>query len=249
MNVMLVGNSDFEMNTLKEYITAQIPKAEIHAFSDVSSAMKYADDRLVDIAVIDTAPSGRAALNLAKELIGYYPRVNVIFVSDEKDYALEAHNIYCSAYLMKPVSEAMMQRALNNLRYPVESRNPDIYIQCFGNFEVFHKGEPVHFRYSLTKQLLAYLVDRNGADCTTSWMEAALFNDDDGHASYLKQLRKDLLDTFASIQASDLIRSGKGTLSINRNQVSCDYFDYLDGRSVRKGKEYMLQYPYELLKV
>lgn len=246
MNIMIVARENTEQELLQGVITELYPEAELVCFSKIREAMDFAANRLSDIVLIDIEHEGRNHMNFAKELQKMYPRQNVILIAGSTEFALEAHTLYCSAYLMKPLQKENVARALQNLRYPLESKNNDIYIQCFGNFEVYHKGEPIHFRYSLTKQLLAYLVDRNGADCTSAWIEAALF-DDEGHASYMKQIRKDLLDTFSSIGASELIRSGKGTLSINRNRVSCDYFDYLDGRRARKGNEYMIQYPFELL--
>ena len=48
-------------------------------------------------------------------------------------------------------------------------------MQCFGHFEVLLDGVPVRFERQLTKQLFAYLIDRQGALCPTGEIAAALW--------------------------------------------------------------------------
>jgi DNA-binding XRE family transcriptional regulator len=57
-------------------------------------------------------------LILASRLIALWPAINIIFVTGYKEYALEAHELYCSAFLMKPVGRRKLENAFNNLRKP-----------------------------------------------------------------------------------------------------------------------------------
>ena len=41
-----------------------------------------------------------------------------------------------------------------------------LVVQCFGHFEVYWRGEQVSFKRRQTKELLAYLVDREGVVCS-----------------------------------------------------------------------------------
>ena len=68
-----------------------------------------------------------------------------------------------------------MRNVLENLRYPAEDVPAGVKVQCFGNFEVFVGGRPLSFKRSKSKELLAYLVDRNGATCTNGEMLAVLW--------------------------------------------------------------------------
>ena len=85
-----------------------------------------------------------------------------------------------------------------NLRKPVKLVNK-LQINVFGNFEVYFDGNPLKFKYTKSKELLAYLVDRRGALCTVSELMAVLFEDDEGHETYFKSIRKDMIDTIESV--------------------------------------------------
>ena len=82
-----------------------------------------------------------------------------------------------AVFLLKPANEADVRNVLENLRYPPETAPVGIKIQCFGNFEIFVGGRPLSFKRSKSKELLAYLVDRNGATCTNGEMLAVLWED------------------------------------------------------------------------
>lgn len=70
---------------------------------------------------------------------------------------------------MKPAKKADVKNALDNLRIPVvEDIQTGLRIKCFGNFEVFYNDEPIKFKRTLTKEVLAYLVNLKGATATTN---------------------------------------------------------------------------------
>ena len=122
---------------------------------------------------------------------------------------------------------------------------PRLRVQTFGNFEVFLDGRPMEFKYHKTKELFAYLVDRKGALCSVGEMMSILFEEDQGHETYFKSLRRDLLDTLEAAGCREVISQQRGRLGVVPEQIECDYFDYLNGRD--KGKtayrgEYMTQY-------
>ena len=76
---------------------------------------------------------------------------------------------------------------------------------------------------------------------------AVLFEDDEGHETYFKSLRKDLIDTIESVGCTDSIIIQRGKLGVNKDNVYCSYFDLLDGKvkleDVYHG-EYMTQYSF-----
>ena len=77
-----------------------------------------------------------------------------------------------------------------------------VRMQTFGNFEVYVDG-----KYSRTKEVLAYLVDRQGALCTMAEIQAVLFEDEMGHESYIKSLRRDLQVTLDEADCGNARRS------------------------------------------
>lgn len=68
---------------------------------------------------------------------------------------------------------------------------------------------------------------------------------DDCHTSYLSNLKKDLKDTLKAAGCSDVIESGWGKIRLCTENVTCDYFDWCDGKvySINQYRgEYMVQY-------
>ena len=92
-------------------------------------------------------------------------------------------------------------------------------------------------------ELLAYLVDRNGARCSMKELSAILF-EDDLHRSYMYQIRLDLMNTLGSLGVEDVVIQSRGYLGIARDKVKCDYFDYLDHKIEAPVREYMTQYSF-----
>lgn len=115
--------------------------------------------------------------------------------------------------------------------------------QCFGNFEVFIDDVPIAFPRGKAKEYLAYLADR-GTLCTTAEVAAALWPDDVS-TSYIRKLRKDLLDTFAAAGCEDVLIHDFNKHGIRADLVDCDYYDWKRGRpwaiNAYHG-EYMSQY-------
>ncbi|MEG1145667.1 MAG: response regulator, partial [Clostridium sp.] len=186
---------------------------------------------------------------LAKHLKQVNPKVNIIFVTAYKKYAMEALSLHSSGYVMKPATKEKIEHELEYLRYPVSMLTKHkVWIQCFGNFEVFADGEPIKFTYSKTKELLAFLVDRKGAFCSNGEIIAALWEDDGDmvkKSSYLRDLRADLRATFTTFGVEEAIRKQRGVMAVSLDKIACDYYNWMQGDiaaiNAYRG-EYMSQY-------
>ena len=60
----------------------------------------------------------------------------------------------------------------------MRKKEKPLTVKCFGNFEVYAKDEKLVFKRLKSKELLAFLIDRNGAGMTAKQICAALFPDD-----------------------------------------------------------------------
>ena len=180
---------------------------------------------------------------LAEQLKMRNPDINIIFATGFEEYRKEAYDLHASGYLTKPITVEKVKRELYDLRRPILKRNR-MRVQTFGNFEAYIDGEPISFKYSKTKELLAYLVDRKGALCTSAELQAVIFEDDGGHESYMKSLRRDLLETLESVGCGNAIAQQRGKLGIVPDHLDCDYYDWCDGKrtGILWNGEYMAQY-------
>lgn len=237
MNVILVDEDPRSLDALKETVRKALPGADIAGFGELE---KVVLSRKADTVILVIRQEGKG-IDLGKILQKKYPRMNILLCADSMDHAMDAWEMDCSAYLLQPITAEKLRHAFENLRYPVEENR--VEIQCFGNFEVYCDGEPIWFKYSRTKELFAYLVDRKGARCSIRELSAVLFGDD-AHRSYMYQIRLDLVNTLDSLGVGDILSHPHGYLGLVRDRVKCDYYDYLDHKLEAPVREYMTQYSF-----
>lgn len=242
MRLLLVDDEPLVLSVLDRAVAEALPGEERNCFTSATKAMAFAEMNRIDIAFLDINMRVMDGLTMARALKDRYPKINIIFCTGYPEYAVGAMRLYCSAYLMKPVTVGAVKEAIANLRYPLEQK-PRVRFQCFGNFEAFCDGKPIEFRFRRTKELLAYLVDRNGASCTIAQILAGAFEDGISRP-YFNQLRTDLFQTLEELGVMDCIEVTRGAAAIRRDRVECDYYDYLDGKTDRKPTEYMTQYSF-----
>ena len=183
-------------------------------------------------------------LALAESIVNVCPTCKIVFCTGYEGYAISAFKIHASGYLLKPISAEDVQAEINNIK-GIRQREKYLEVKCFGNFEVYANGSKLIFKRSKTKELLAFLIDRNGAGMTAKQICATLFpddTDDTKNLAYLRQLVLDLKNTLKSIGAGDVLRHETPFYRVDTNMIQCDYFSYLEIGKPSFYGEYMSQY-------
>lgn len=124
-----------------------------------------------------------------------------------------------------------------------------LIIRTFGNFEVFHPdGTPVAFSRSQSKQLLAYLVDRQGYPITSTDIVTDILHkstEDKNAVKYVSTLVRRAIEDLTKAGYPDLIVKEQKTLRLDTTKVDCDYYHILKGDITYWPKyhnEYMKEY-------
>ena len=99
-------------------IKAMFPNASVDTARDADTTLLLAEKKEYDVALLDIEMPGTDGLDLARRLIALFPAINIIFVTGYQQYALDAHELYCSAFLLKPVDKRKLKKAFENLRKP-----------------------------------------------------------------------------------------------------------------------------------
>lgn len=243
MKIVVVDDERIVLAAENSAIKRVIPEADVYCFQSYKEANEFAENNKVDIAFLDINIKGVSGIELAKKMQTYNSKVNIIFCTGYSEYSLDALELYCSAYLMKPITDDKLKKALENLRYPLSKKIDGLFVQCFGNFEVYKDGAPVKFKHKKTKELFAYLIDRRGATVSTKEMTTALYEDDE-RESYVRNLRADLNNTFDMLGLSEVLTRSGGDIGVNMEIIECDYFNYLHGDKQLFLGEYMSQYSF-----
>ena len=244
MRAIAVDDEIYMLETLQEAVNASADIESVEAFSSCSAALAYATENPVDVAFLDINMRGIGGLGLAEKLLEQQPHCKIVFCTGYKEYAVSAFQLHVSGYLMKPITAEAVQKEIDHIK-GVKAAEKLLTIRCFGNFEVFHDGQILPFKRKKAKELMAVLVDRNGAGMTAKQICAVLFpadTDDAKNAAYLRQLVLDLRNTLKSVQAEDVLRHDTPYYRIDTNLVRCDYLSFLESGKPEFHGEYMTQY-------
>lgn len=232
MNIIAVDDERYQLEALEQAVNKVEPDAKLVTFRKSREALEYAKDNNIDVALLDIEMPILTGVELAKELKKINPRVNIIFCTGYDEYALEAMQIKASGYLLKPIKASELENELNNLRHEVKVESQaKIYAQCFGNFQLYINGSAIEFKFDMSKEIVAYLVDKKGSMCSNNEIISELWEDDGNHKSYFQDLRKDIKDTLREAGAPNLVEFGWGKMRIDTEQFQCDYYDWIEGKA------------------
>ena len=244
MKAIAVDDEIYMLETLQEAVSASPDIKTVETFSSCSAVLAYAAENPIDVAFLDINMRGIGGLGLAEKLIELQPHCKIVFCTGYQEYAVSAFQLHVSGYLMKPITPEAVQKEIDHIK-GVKATEKLLTIQCFGNFEVFHNGESLPFRRKKAKELLAVLIDRNGAGMTAKQLCTILFSedtDDAKNAAYLRQLVLDLKNALKSIHAEDVLKHDTPYYRIDTNLVRCDYLSFLESGKPEFRGEYMTQY-------
>ena len=121
-------------------------------------------------------------------------------------------------------------------------------VRCFGSFEVFWQGEPLLFRRKRTKELFAFLIDRECASCTAEEIASVLWEESEDiqkSKSMIRNYIHDLKVTLRSIGMEDALIRKRELIALKRDMIDCDYYRLLDGDPAAAEQfngRYMIQY-------
>ena len=248
MKILLVDDEQLQLIRLQNACKAVLPDAEYLTYTNPIKALEENSGVNIDIAFLDIEMPSINGIQLAKKLKKNNPLIKVIFVTAYNDYALQAFNIHASGYITKPVNEAKIKEEIDQLQNvaPLASTKK-LQVKCFGNFEVFHNGEPVRFAYKKSKEVFAYLIDREGAAIAINELNTVLWEED--HPSYLRNLIADIQKTLKKIDCGDVFIKRHNECYIDVDKVDCDAYEYKkdNPNAVRLYRgEYMMQYSWPI---
>ncbi|MCL1939254.1 MAG: response regulator [Desulfovibrionaceae bacterium] len=249
MRIIAADDEILALKGLERVIRNVLPDCTLSCFDTAEGALEHARENHVDVAFLDIEMGGMNGLALARLLKDIHGTINIVFTTGHSRYAVDSYDVAASDYLLKPITKEAVAKAMARLREPVDVKaGTKIYVQTFGNFEVFVEGAPLIFARSKTKELLAYLIDRKGALCSNNEIIAAVWEervDSCSLQNYFRQLVVDLTKTLKKARISDIVMKQRGQLAVRPDKFACDLYEFERGNSAAvrmySGK-YMAQY-------
>jgi two-component SAPR family response regulator len=249
MIVFAIDDEAAMLSELHNAISEASPGAEIHDFRFAADALEAITEKSIipDVIFSDIELPGMDGLNLAIRIKQLAPTAKIVFVTGYSHYAVDAYRQHINGYVLKPIDAEQIRQELDFLMEPYRQESDKIQVNCFGSFEVYWHGKPVSFGRKQTKELLAFLIDRNGI-CTSEEISDALWEGDtDIRAckTRLRSLLHDLKRTLSEIGAANIVIRRRGTIGIDSTLLDCDYYRFQKGdiQAVNAFHgEYMKQY-------
>ena len=128
------------LKALTDMVKASPDIKEVYDFSACSAALEWISENRLDVAFLDINMRGMGGLALAEKITEIYPECKIVFCTGYEEYALNAIQLRCSGYLMKPITPEAVQKEIDHIK----SKNPNVSlldVKCFGNFEVLKNGD------------------------------------------------------------------------------------------------------------
>jgi two-component SAPR family response regulator len=231
---MIEGNKDLELCGL---------------FETGEQLLSYLKVCSLDGIFLDIEMPGINGLQLSEKILELNEDIDIIFVTAFNQYAIEAFELEAIDYVLKPFTEERLNKSIRRLlkKKGTEGKSGKPFIQCFGDFQVFQNGEGLVWKNSKAKEILAFLVHKEGVPVNWEKIATSIWPEFDSekaqtnfHATtYL--LRKKL----AEAGISNIFESSRGNYRVLTDQVDCDLYRFeeiIKGNKLnRKEDIYLLQ--------
>ena len=213
---------------------ARLPEiGEAKGFTDARAALDWLRSNPADIAILDINMPEIDGITLAAQIKQLCPQTAILFLTAYKEYAFDAYSVHPAGYLLKPVSlEKLAAEVRHACGKTAVAVPPRVQIRTFGQFDVFVEGRPISFKLAKAKEILAYLVDRQGAGVTRAELFAAIWEDrpyDRGMQKQLDVYIRSLRDTLKAHGIGDIFELKRGAMRVFPERFECDMYRLLKG--------------------
>lgn len=233
MHVICVDDELYAMQyTVQQCL--QLPQIDdAQGFIHSRKALDYVKDHPVDLAILDINMPEIDGIALAIRIKQMRPQTAVLFLTAYKEYAFDAFSVHPAGYLLKPVSLEELEAEIR-LAFADAEPTPQSHVQVrtFGEFDLMVDGNPVSFPRAKSKELLAYLIDRQGGTVSRAAAFAILFEDElytRQRQKYMDVIIRSLRQTLEACGAGDILEMNRGGLRICPEKLDCDSYRFFSG--------------------
>lgn len=206
---------------------------EARGFVRPEDALEWLDHNAADLALLDIDMPGMNGIRLAAAIKTKHPDTAILFLTGYAQYAVDAFAVRASGYLLKPVTrEALAADVAYALRGKKTQPAGRVLVQTFGSFDVFVDRKPISFKMAKCKELLAYLVDRQGGGVTRAELSAILWEDRPYDRRLQKQLDvyiRSLRESLRQYGVGDMLEINRGIIRVRPEQFTCDAYLFFSG--------------------
>ncbi|WP_171634899.1 response regulator [Paenibacillus plantarum] len=241
MKVILVDD-DPTMHLILSKMLRKLPEVYVvGTFTDTKSAASFLHEHTeIGLAFVDIAMKGENGIEFAARLGSSGSSVQLVFVTSHKDFALEAYELSVIDYLVKPVSQERLQRAVHRaltnwrafhsptVQVPPLQYAGQIVITGLGDVVVSNEAGRVKWISRKCTELFAYLLLYRGRRIPRSKLVTDIFGgmEQAGAESYLNTTVYQLRKSLEPLGMREVIRSENDGYALELKDSSIDYVEF-----------------------
>lgn len=212
--------------------------SDVRGFTRATEALEWIKNNPVDLALLDIDMPDMNGIELTIKIKDISPDTAVIFLTGYSDFAVDAFAVRASGYLLKPVSKDALAAdvayvfSTRGKTNGANSAKKPVSVRTFGLFEVYVNGQQVKFRIAKSKEILAYLVDKQGGSVPRAQISAVLWEDRLYDRKQQKQLDvyiRSLRDTLTEYGIERIFEMKGGKLRVVPEEFDCDVYRFFAG--------------------
>ena len=208
---------------------------EAKGFTDAHHTLDWLQTHSADLAILDINMPQIDGITLAARIKEIHPHTAILFLTAHKEFAFDAYSVHPTGYLLKPASQ---EKLAAEVAYASRENRPSIpahiHVKTFGMFDVYVDDRPISFKLAKAKEILAYLVDKQGSGVTRAEIFAAVWEDSQYDRRMQKQLDvyiRSLRETLREYGISEIMEMEKGVLRVKTDTFVCDAYLFYSGDS------------------
>ncbi len=168
VRAILVDDEPIALEVLKHKVAFYEDIEIVGSYTDPLEALKEVKIVQPDAVFLDIEMGGGInGLELANVFIKEVGSLEIVFITAYSQYAVDAFEINAIDYLLKPIQENRLSKAIQRLRKNLEESHGanllhnSLTVKEFASFEVLdHSNNPITWRTQKSKELFAYLLSK-----------------------------------------------------------------------------------------
>lgn len=224
----------------------ELHNIECHFFKDDEQRITdYIASNRVDAAFLDINMPNVNGLELAEKLADISPELRFVFITglaEDVNSLSDKVKKRTAGFLYKPFDRAELLKYLSEIGGATE-----MTVKTFGSFECFIGDEIVSFSSAKSKELFALLITYRGKSLSMTDAISQLWPDHDVekakklYRDAVWRLRKTLRDA-----GFNCVTFGRANLSLIKDNIRCDVWNFLDGEKSLYGGEFLKNYEWSI---
>lgn len=113
MKVCILDEKNKSLDDIMSWLSECQNVSEVVVFDDYTKMLCDIEAVPPSLCIIRLGAEGIPGLKISKLIKAQHPEIMILFVSDSKDYAIEAYEVGANGYLVTPASRQKLENYLN----------------------------------------------------------------------------------------------------------------------------------------